>query len=380
MNSVCRPLACLVVCFATIAALAPPIQAQEAKAFEPPLQPFGVGGRVSSMREKLLQQYGGTAASEAAVARGVKWLAAQQRPDGSWKFDGDFPDKGQGSVVAATGLGLLAILGTGRTHRDEQQRKDWLVGKAINFLAAAQNKKTGAFDADMKAHSLATMAFCEAYALTGDFALKKPAQIALNHLVDAQHTEGGWGTQAGKPGDTSTTGWAVMALKTGLMANLEVPTASLTKAQKHFDGVAEPATEGYGLVDAKPTPTMTAIALHGRQILQGWGGQNLRMIKGIDNYVKPNYPRQGRKDAEFVFFGTQVMFHFGGFDWKSWNEKMREIVKSAQDTGDGPATAGSWSPQGDPLAGGGRLAVTALNMMSLETYYRQLPMHWKKTN
>ena len=44
-------------------------------------------GRTGKARSALLQKYGGNAASEQAVASALKWIADQQRPDGSWNFD-----------------------------------------------------------------------------------------------------------------------------------------------------------------------------------------------------------------------------------------------------------------------------------------------------
>ena len=85
---------------------------------------------------------------------------------------------------------------------------------------------------------------------------------------------------------------------------------------------------------------MTAVALLCRQNLQGWSPQNLRLIKAIDNYIKPNSPRQFRKDIYYDYYATQVMHHFGGADWKAWNEKMRDVLIKTQETADDPATAG----------------------------------------
>ena len=43
-------------------------------------------------REKLLKA-GGNSESQAAVARGLAWLARQQQKDGSWNFDGKSSDQ-----------------------------------------------------------------------------------------------------------------------------------------------------------------------------------------------------------------------------------------------------------------------------------------------
>ena len=62
--------------------------------------------------------------SEEAVERGLRWLAAHQRDDGSWCFDLEKPpcngmcrnSGSEASTTAATGLALLPFLGAGYTQ------------------------------------------------------------------------------------------------------------------------------------------------------------------------------------------------------------------------------------------------------------------------
>ena len=52
------------------------------------------GGRSGVAKSALLSQYGGSAASELAVGRGLQWIASIQRKDGSWSFR-DVGESGQ---------------------------------------------------------------------------------------------------------------------------------------------------------------------------------------------------------------------------------------------------------------------------------------------
>src|SRR5262245_14303668 len=72
----------------------------------------GFRGRSGATREKMLQQGGGNTVTEAAVARGLIWLAKQQKADGSWELDG-----GVKSRIAGTGIALLPFLAAGYTHK-----------------------------------------------------------------------------------------------------------------------------------------------------------------------------------------------------------------------------------------------------------------------
>ena len=175
------------------------------------LNPFA--GRTARGVAENVARHGGTKESEAAVARGLEWLAKKQAPDGSWSFDGGL----QEAKTTATGLVLLPFLGAGQTHQQGKYKKT--VAAGIKLLV--QNLKesdAGGSTVDrgtMYGQGIATTALCEAYALTRDPALKNPAQLAINFIVHAQDPQGGgWRYAPKMPGDTSVTGWQIAALRT----------------------------------------------------------------------------------------------------------------------------------------------------------------------
>src|SRR5690606_20895936 len=84
------------------------------------------------------------------------------------------------------------------------------------------------------------------------------------------------------------------------------------------------------------------------------------------------------KDAYYNYYATQVVFQYTGGEgplWDRWNKKMRDTLVGSRDV-KGHAR-GSWAPQGGDhgRAKGGRLYATALNCMTLEVYYRVLPIY-----
>ncbi len=177
-------------------------------------------GRSGATREYALREGGGTGDSEAAVARGLKWLARTQSPDGHWAVDGAFKDKGTRNDVAGTAFGLLPFLAGGKAHKLLKKQKasenpyDKTVMRGLEFLKRRQDPRKGDFGGGMYAHGLATIAMCEAYGMTQDPNLRPYAQKAVNYIVFAQHpTNGGWRYSPGQEGDTSVTGWQVMALE-----------------------------------------------------------------------------------------------------------------------------------------------------------------------
>ncbi len=346
-------------------------------------------GRSGATREYALREGGGTGESEAAVARGLQWIARQQSTDGHWALDGAFKDKGTPNDVAGTAFGLLPLLAGGKAHKLLKNQKasenpyDKTVARGLEYLKRHQDAKKGDFGGGMYAHGLAAIAMCEAYGLTQDPNLRPYAQKAVNFIVFAQHpSNGGWRYAPGQEGDTSVTGWQVMALKSAQMAGLDVPSQTMQKAIYYMNSCMSPTDRGYGYTGQGSTPTMSAVGLLCRQYLQAWGPQKLEMIEGVKNQIrKPELLPNGKnlqKNIYFYYYATQVMHHYGGEAWKEWNKGMRDgLVKSQETTKDSP-NFGSWSSMGDPHGGaGGRLMITSLNLLTLEVYYRYLPLYYR---
>jgi hypothetical protein len=339
-------------------------------------------GRSGATREYALREGGGTGASEAAVARGLKWIAKQQSPDGHWSLDGAFKDKGTPNDIAGTAFGLLPLLAGGKTHKPAKDNPyDKTVSRGLEYLKRRQDGKKGDFGGGMYAHGLATIAVCEAYGLTQDPNLRPYAQKAVNFIVFAQHpSNGGWRYAPGQEGDTSVTGWQVMALKSAQMAGLDVPSQTMQKAIYYLNQCMSPADKGYGYTGQGSTPTMSAVGLLCRQYLQSWGPQKLEMIEGVKNHIRvaqPN-PKALQKNVYFYYYATQVMHHYGGEAWKEWNKGMRDGLIATQESKEDSPNFGSWNSAGDPHGGaGGRLMVTSLNLLTLEVYYRYLPLYYR---
>jgi hypothetical protein len=337
-------------------------------------------GRSGATRQKMLQEGGGNAATEAAAARGLKYLQRIQKGDGRWVLDGSHTDD-----VAATGLALLPFLAAGQAHKPLRGEKESAYAKTVElglgFLKTKQ-RPTGRFGArQLYGEAIATMAVCEAYGMTQDPTLKKPAQLALDFLVKAQKSDGGWRYQPGdgqseeeKRSDTSVTGWCLQALQSGYLAGLAVPRDALNKVGRFLDKVQGQGGAVYGYLGPGGSPSMTAVGLLCRQYL-GWGPKNPALVAGVEN-LKRILPERGKGDIYYYYYATQVVHFFGGDDWgKVWNPRMRELLLETQDRGTSPAN-GSWPPDGTITGrGGGRLTTTCLSLLTLEVYYRHLPLY-----
>lgn len=341
-------------------------------------------GRDATSRGRLLGKQGGNEASERAVKLGLQWLAKHQSPDGGWNFNHG-PDSPGGLAecrTGATGLALLSFLGAGHTHRATSGEYKKVVERGLKFLvekikySSAGGDLRGKVVANegMYAHAIATLALCEALAMSRDSKLKNPAQRAIDFIVDAQDKAGGWRYKPHEPGDTTVTGWQIMALKSAKAAQLKVPDDTIRKAMAFLDSVQLQDGARYRYVPGgDSTPAVTAIGVLCRMYL-GWTPQMPALQKGVETLSALGPDAQ---NLYFNYYATQALHHWGGEPWANWNGILRErLVKTQIEKDD---AAGSWNPTGDHGGGaGGRLYQTSLSVMTLEVYYRYLPMYQRQ--
>jgi len=371
-----------------------------------------LSGRGTGLRQYMADKHGGSAASEEAVDRALKWLAEHQFADGSWSLQMGTCPKCQGRCrnpgtlpgtrVAATGLALLPFLGAGYTHKEGQYKT--VVNNGLHYLLrqSKTGSRVGALNESgggMYSHGIATIALCEAHAMTYDRILQFPAQQAVRFICDAQDpNSGGWRYHPlQSPGDTSVIGWQLMALKSARLCDMPVPPAVLSKAERFLDSVQMEEGSRYQYLPSGKTPVpplppqvqvvvvkeasaynaTTAIGLLCRMFL-GWKRDNPALHNGVA-YLADLGPSKG--NMYYNYYATQVMWHWEGEEWRKWNDVMREMLIQTQSR-QGHET-GSWhfaaegEDRDEGTRAGGRLYMTALATMILEIYYRHMPIYAK---
>lgn len=344
----------------------------------------GLSGRSAAEKTRLVREAGGTKGSEQAVKRALQWLKRHQHPDGGWNFyhlEGRCPCNGHGTMsearVGATAMALLPFLGAGNTHMEGNYKAE--VHKGLYFLANRQ-AANGALWEDggrMYSHGLAAIVLCEAYAMTGDKNLRRPAQAALDYINYAQAPiTGGWRYQPKdlSGGDTSVVGWQLMALKSGHMADLRISRSAITGTKRFLNSVQANDGATYGYMGPGEKGTTSAIGLLCRMYL-GWSHDHPPLVNGVQRLGKSG---PSKVDMYFNYYATQVMRHYGGEPWEEWNEEMRDyLVKTQSRKGH---AEGSWLMGKRHTDKGGRLYCTAMATMILEVYYRHLPIYGKKAS
>lgn len=342
----------------------------------------GLEGRTAAERTRLVREAGGTEGSEEAVKRALQWIKRHQSPDGGWNFyhlGGACSCKGHGALaearIGATALALLPYLGAGNTHEAGNYKA--VVKKGLYFLLNSQKANGSLHESggSMYSHGLASIVLCEAYAMTGDRALMRPAQGSLNFIAYAQDPiTKGWRYDArdASGGDTSVVGWQLMALKSGHMSGLQVSSATVAGTSRFLNSVQanDGATYGY-MAPGQKAPT-TAIGLLCRMYL-GWEHDHPPLVAGIKRLSKSG---PSEVNLYYNYYATQTMRHFGGEPWEKWNKKMRDFLVKKQSR-KGHAD-GSWYMGKEHTDKGGRLYCTAMATMILEVYYRHLPIYGAK--
>ena len=382
----------------------PPDAPMPLKPTRPAVRPVDVSGRLAHRKPELKRKHmlkideGGK--SDLAVRSALGWFARQQQPTGNWRLHEGYPDAGRRTArtdTGATSLALLAFLGAGFDHTrgDHQQT----VARGINWLVGQQRGDGNLFDIDefgreeaFYAHSMGTIALCEAVALTADRKARQAAVNAVNFLGKTQQpTQGGWKYQPQTPmtrGDLSVTGWALMALHTARIADIEVPEQAFVLASNFLDTVEVQDGARYRYEpDFGVSQAMTAEGLLCRQWL-GWPREHPSLESGtrflLGEQHRPRWD-DGRRNVYAWYYTAQVLHNMGGGEWEDWYRAARdEIVSHQTRTGSirrGADVRGSWHPAqprgqaAEKADIAGRLYLAAMCVLVLETPYRHVSVY-----
>jgi len=345
--------------------------------------------RAPEQRQARIEKLGGSTQSEAAVDRGLAYLAGQQQPDGRWTLvlDDARPTTRRPRSyhdMANTGLAVLAFLA-----RDNAPGKPGAypkaVAKALDYLIDQQDddgdlrgpphlRGEGSRRGDMYDHAIATLALAEAALMTGGD--KRYADAALRgaaFIVRAQDgRSGGWRYVPGEYGDSSVFGWQMMALHAAEQLGFQTPDGTRQLARRYVRLASQgPRRMLAGYQPGKPpTPTMTAEILYSRMLL----GQKLEAgdIDEATDFLTGQPPDPREPSLYYWYYASLCMLQVQNPDWKRWNARTRDALIALQTRG-GPAD-GSWDADPRYAERGGRIYMTSIAVLTLEVYYRYLPL------
>jgi len=319
---------------------------------------------------EIMAKLGGTPQTEAAVDKGLAYLASTQEEDGRWNIG---KSGGQGNHdQAATAFALLAFYGRGEVHDEECKYQD-NVKRGIEWLVGQQNGATGDLRGSrpqrnaMYDHGIASLAVVEAYGVTKDTTLRPKAQAAVDFIAETQHEQGGWRYGPNEKGDLSVTGWFIMALASAKMSGLQVPDKTMEGAAKFLASVSHGKNKGaYGYTGpGGGTPAMNAAGFFCSQLL----GHSSNTAKAYQSSAIIDRQAFQLNDIYYAYYGSVASYQHQGPAWRKWMKKMQPAFVKAQNSD------GSWNTGGGHGGAMGKDIVTALVTLCLEAHYRYTPLY-----
>ena len=340
--------------------------------------------------------------------RGLKWLAAHQQSDGSWSLkdyakgiagcdcQSDFEKEAEDSLTAGTAFGVLPFLGAGVTHNrapakpPELAKYQKVVERGLIFLAQHQirGKQQGRQEGRLSGRQHVCPRPGHDRALRGLWsvrrtsALRVNAQLAIKYLLNAQHEQGGgWrygpgsgrrhvGHGLGLPGDPQRPADRNRRPEATLG-----PRGAVRRFLRRRAPGGQELTLRLHARGRRRSSSLSAAGLLTRQYL-GWKKDEPDLLAGAQ-YLMQNLPPESGANLGaiyYYYYATQVLHHLEGPNFDLWNHRMREhLIRTQEKTGH---KTGSWNPEGTDLgARGGRMYSTSMALLTLQVYYRHLPMY-----
>lgn len=331
-----------------------------------------------------------TAESEAAVERGLRWLAANQGPEGNWGSN----DLG---LVAVGGLAFLSaghMPGIGEHGEACERALAYVVKNAqpSGLLNIAGPQR------DMYNHGLATFVLGQAYGMTADAKVGKALERALKLIARTQGPVGGWAYQAvPADGDLSLSVMQAKALRSAVDSGFEIPPSVIEKAIVNVRGHYTPQGGNPNRPEAelKKLPgqfsyakgggnSTVAMAAAGVVCLQEFGQyDDWRIAKSMERVtaeiakLKPAKAHNGGMpfDAYTLNYVGQSLYQVGGPGWKQHYPALRDALVGGQVIDPkNPANDGKWAAGGHVGGKPGDLYGTAVAVFVLSIPNRYLPI------
>ena len=279
------------------------------------------------------------------------WLQRHQSNDGRWSatYYQFYCDEKEARVdslsefcaayysdISYTSLALLSYLGAGYDHKTPGKHKQTVID-GLQWLLR-QQWDNGWLSSNNREQALACMVLAEAYAMTMDPQLTRPAQLAFDHLASRLLQSSynpsitAWSAHEGEQEqiDFSVTAWGVMAAKSMKAAGLDVGDTwvdlKMTYQQVWSDQKGGKISSGellyfpqrlnvldgtYAGVD-DISASLAVVFLGSRpgdEMLDAMHASVLKMLLGDLSALR----------GDEAYMGSMVIFQYGGSGWKEYN-------------------------------------------------------------
>ncbi|MFZ4394749.1 MAG: prenyltransferase/squalene oxidase repeat-containing protein, partial [Kiritimatiellia bacterium] len=292
---------------------------------------------------------------EAAIQKGLAYLARTQKPDGSWIAEG------QGHPVTLSSLACLALMCSGSTPTTGPYADN--VGRGVEFLLRACDADGAIASADdrshvMHGHGFAMLTLAHAYGMEANpLRQKRIAQVlqkAVRLTAASQSKDGGWYYSPNSGSDEgSVTVTQIQGLRACRDAGIRVPPETIRRACDYIQKCAN--SDGgisYSLsARGNSLPAITAASV---ATMYNAGQFEHPVAAGALKYVE-NLLQRNQGDYTKAFSGhsyysllylSQAMWFAGDRKWQAFFPAMRDKLLTLRNAD------GAWQGDGVGLTFG----------------------------
>jgi hypothetical protein len=310
-----------------------------------------------------------TAEVARAIEGGVRYLASQQRADGSWA------DGASGYPIVMTSLAGLALISAG--HMPTRGLHAKRVRDGISFLIRNQNAN-GLIGAQgesrhMYGHGFAMLFLGTALGNTDDRKLQRKLievlELAVKLTIQAQSTDGGWYyTADSRTDEGSVTVTQMQGLRACRNAGINVPEGAMRKAvdylkkcQNPDGGITYSLRSRGGSRDAISAAAVACMYSAGAY-------DDASALKALA-FCKAKFGGRAYTGSFYFytnFYWAQAMFQTNEQEWNAFFPHMRQSLLTSHRQGD------AWN--GATVGGTGPIYGTSLALLILTLPYQNVPV------
>lgn len=312
------------------------------------------------------------AKTQAAIDKGLKYLASRQSSDGSFREQG-----GMGSYpVAMSALAGIALMGSGSNSTQGQYAPQ--VRKTVNYIVRS-SQRNGLFtrageeeSRSMYGHGFSMLFLSEALGTEEDPERMEQIRFSLQQgvkiIAKSQSKLGGWLYTPDMNGDEgSVTITQVQALRAARNAGIAVPKKVVDNAMKYLEMSVQPdggIAYRVGMTGSRPPITAAAVAcwFNAGQYDNPMALNALKFCKKNIGFGPGGEGTWGHWYYAHMYL-AQVMYLAGDKEWKEYFPKIRDRLLAAQEPD------GGW--QGDSV---GKIYGTSIALLILQLPYNNLPI------
>jgi hypothetical protein len=306
-----------------------------------------------------------TDAAQRAIRRGLDFLAAQQRDDGS------FGASGYGANVGVCGLAGMAFISAGSTPGRGRYGKN--VRRCLDYVVSRAGENGFISDEDsaghgpMYGHGFATLMLAECYGMSPRRDLRERLARAVELIIATQNEKGGWRYQPQREvADISVTVCQVMALRAARNAGIYVPAETIDRSVDYIKRCQNPDGGFMYMLEGRPSSAFPRSAAGVSALYSAGIYEGPEIEKGLAYLMQFAPQAEALTHLGHYYYGhyyaVQAMWQAGGRWWQGWYPAVRDEIVALQ------RESGYWL---DPV---GRQYATAMACITLQMPNNYLPI------